>query len=71
MVRKHVGWLLLIPITACLLPWTLNRRMPSLGGIPFFYRYQLLLTPLASLFAWLVIVLGDHSRGRRGGGSPK
>jgi hypothetical protein len=67
-VRKHVGWLLLIPIITCLLPWTFNRRMPALGGIPFFYWYQLLLTPLASVFAWLVIVLGDDSRkGRRGG----
>jgi hypothetical protein len=62
-VRKHVGWLLLVPIIACLVPWAFNRRDPTLIGIPFFYWYQLLLVPLGAAFAWLVIRL--ESSGKR------
>jgi uncharacterized protein DUF3311 len=65
-LRKHAGLLLLVPIIACLLPWTFNRRTPTLAGIPFFYWFQLALVPMASVFALLVIVLGDDSR--KGGG---
>jgi hypothetical protein len=63
-VRKHVGWLLLIPISACLIPWVYNRRTPALAGIPFFYWFQLALVPLGALFAGLVVALERSGRTR-------
>jgi len=48
---------LFIPVLACVLPSTFNRRTPEMFGIPFFYWYQLLLVPLGSVFIWLVIGL--------------
>jgi hypothetical protein len=56
-LRKHAGWLLLIPIIACLVPSAFNRRTPDLGGIPFFYWGQLMLVPLAALAAWAVLLI--------------
>jgi hypothetical protein len=56
-MRKHAGWLLLIPIVACLVPSAFNRRTPELDGIPFFYWGQLLLVPLSALAAIAVLVL--------------
>jgi hypothetical protein len=56
-LRKHAGWLLLIPIVACLVPSVFNRRTPELDGIPFFYWGQLLLVPFSALAAVAVLVL--------------
>ena len=66
-MRKHVGWLLLIPIMACLVPALFNRRTPTLAGIPFFYWGQLMLVPVAALAACLVVLLqrDDKPGGRK------
>ena len=61
-MRKHAGWLLLIPIIACLVPSAFNRRTPELGGIPFFYWGQLLLVPFSALAALAVVALQRDGR---------
>lgn len=65
-MRKHVGWLLIVPVVVPLLPWLYNRRTPAIFGIPFFYWYQLLMVPLGSAVVWLVITLGGGLRGQPG-----
>ena len=40
-------WLLLVPLAGTLIPTIYNHEDPSLGGIPFFYWYQLLWVPLS------------------------
>ena len=40
--RRHpVVLLLLLPLVAVLVPEIYNRASPSIGGMPFFYWYQL------------------------------
>jgi uncharacterized membrane protein YhdT len=46
--------LLFVPLIATLVPAWYNSRTPELGGIPFFYWYQMLCIPLSVLC--LVIV---------------
>ena len=38
---RRFGWLLLIPLVATLIPEIYDRVSPSIGGMPFFYWYQL------------------------------
>lgn len=39
--RSPWNWLLLLPLVVTLYPPLYNRMDPELGGIPFFYWYQL------------------------------
>jgi hypothetical protein len=43
------NWLLLVPLVLTLFPPLYNRLDPGLGGIPFFYWYQLLVIPVGVL----------------------
>ena len=47
-------WLLLIPVIAVVVPTIFNRRGPALGGLPFFYWYQILWIFLTAGFTWLI-----------------
>ena len=47
-------WLLLVPLVGTLIPTIYNQQDPQLGGIPFFYWYQLLWVPLSVCVTWLV-----------------
>jgi hypothetical protein len=67
-LRKHAGWLLLIPIIACLVPSVFNRRTPALAGIPFFYWGQLLLVPLAALTTVALLLLQRGGKRDQAGG---
>jgi Protein of unknown function (DUF3311) len=49
-------WLLAIPLVALLIPTLYNRADPALGGIPFFYWYQLLWVPISVAITSLVYV---------------
>jgi hypothetical protein len=42
-----VNWLLAVPCLLVLVPALYNREDPELGGIPFFYWWQLLAIPLS------------------------
>jgi hypothetical protein len=39
-------WLLLVPILLLIYPPMYNRADPELGGLPFFYWYQLAVVPV-------------------------
>lgn len=39
--RSPWNWLLVLPLLVTLYPPLYNRRTPELGGIPFFYWYQM------------------------------
>jgi cell division protein FtsW (lipid II flippase) len=71
--KKPARWrhwprlLFLIPFTAMLWVSTYNRTEPELGGIPFFYWYQLLWILLGSAIVLLVYMLDTKiSRGAKG-----
>ena len=72
--RKQAGWLrhwprllFLIPFIAMLWVSSYNRTEPELGGIPFFYWYQLLWILLGSVIVLLVYVIDAKiSRGAKG-----
>ena len=36
-----------------------NRVNPTLFGFPFFYWYQILVVPIASIFIWIVYKVED------------
>jgi Protein of unknown function (DUF3311) len=56
-------WLLLVPLVGTLIPTIYNQNDPQLGGIPFFYWYQLLWVPL-SVLVTLVIYRATRRRDR-------
>jgi cell division protein FtsW (lipid II flippase) len=72
--EKKSGWLrhwprllFLIPFVAMLWVSSYNRTEPELGGIPFFYWYQLLWILLGSAVVLLVYMLDTKiSRGAKG-----
>ena len=47
-------WLLLVPVIAVVIPSFFNRSGPALGGIPFFYWYQILWIFLTAGVTWLI-----------------
>lgn len=58
--KKRSSWwllLLLIPFIATLIPNFYNSVSPELGGIPFFYWYQLLWIILAGIIVGIVYAL--------------
>jgi hypothetical protein len=54
--------LLLVPILAVLFPWLYNRDDPELGGIPFFYWYQLAAIAIGVSCTYLVYVMTRDDR---------
>jgi uncharacterized membrane protein YhaH (DUF805 family) len=58
--KKRSSWwllLLLIPFVATLIPNFYNSASPELGGIPFFYWYQLLWIILTGILMGIVYAL--------------
>jgi Protein of unknown function (DUF3311) len=47
-------WLLALPLVLLLIPQIYNSEDPELGGIPFFYWYQLAWVPLSVVITWFV-----------------
>ena len=53
--RRHpVVLLLLLPLVAVLVPEFYNFASPSIGGMPFFYWYQLAWIGGVAVCAWIV-----------------
>lgn len=50
----HVNWLLLIPLIGVLVPQFYNFTNPSIGGMPFFYWYQLAWIAVSVAITWIV-----------------
>ena len=51
---QPINWLLLVPLIGTLIPVFYNFTSPSLGGIPFFYWYQLAWIPVSVICTWIV-----------------
>jgi hypothetical protein len=47
-------WLLALPLIFLLIPQIYNSTDPELGGIPFFYWYQLAWVPASVVITWIV-----------------
>ena len=54
--------LLLVPLVGVLIPSIYNKSSPELGGIPFFYWYQMLWILLSVL---ITVVVYRRTRGDR------
>ena len=53
--RWHpVVLLLLLPLIGTLVPEFYNQASPSIGGMPFFYWYQLTWIPVSVAVTWVV-----------------
>lgn len=48
--------LLILPFIGTLIPSLYNRAAPALGGLPFFYWYQLLWIVVTSLLLGVVVI---------------
>jgi membrane protein implicated in regulation of membrane protease activity len=59
---RLIWLLLLIPYGALLWVPFYNKKLPELFGFPFFYWYQLLLVPVASLLTYIVYRRVRHDR---------
>jgi hypothetical protein len=51
---RPANFLLLIPLVGTLVPMFYNQDHPRLGGMPFFYWYQLLWIPISVAITWFV-----------------
>ena len=60
--HQPVNWLLLIPLLGTLIPVIYNRTSPTLGGIPFFYWYQMLWITISVVLTWVVFVVTRRER---------
>ena len=58
-VDVAIAVLLLIPLVALLAIPTYNMINPNLGGVSFFYWYQLLWMPLGALLYYIAAVLWE------------
>lgn len=56
---KWLRWLLVLPFIAVLWVPSYNRVEPNLGGIPFFYWYQLLWVLISSVLIYVVYLADD------------
>ena len=52
--RSPLNWLLLLPLLVTLVPPLYNRIDPEVGGIPFFYWYQLAVISVGVVCTYLV-----------------
>lgn len=55
-----IAVLLLIPLVALLAIPTYNSINPNLGGVSFFYWYQLLWMPLAAVLYYIAAVMWNN-----------
>ena len=62
--RSAWYWLLLVPVLLVAWPPLYNRNDPDLGGIPFFYWYQLAVVPVGVACTALVYVKTKREGGR-------
>lgn len=53
--RPSLNWLLLIPVVAVVFPNFYNFVDPTIGGIPFFYWYQILWVFLTAGLTWFLL----------------
>ncbi|WP_406202961.1 DUF3311 domain-containing protein [Kitasatospora sp. NBC_01560] len=65
---------LLVPIVAMLWVSSYDKTAPDVGGVPFFYWYQLLWVPVSAVFtvaAYLLITRDEKARkaARKAGGA--
>ena len=60
--HQPLNWLLVIPLVGTLLPWLYNFVSPTIGGMPFFYWYQLLWIPISVVLTWIVFVATRNER---------
>jgi hypothetical protein len=51
---RGVAWLLVLPLIGTLVPEIYNRSTPSIGGMPFFYWYQLAWIAGSVACTWVV-----------------
>jgi uncharacterized protein DUF3311 len=51
---RPINLLLLIPLIGTLPPMFYNKVAPSIGGMPFFYWYQLLWIPISVTLTYIV-----------------
>ncbi|MCC9307375.1 DUF3311 domain-containing protein [Kitasatospora sp. RB6PN24] len=63
--RVLAGICLAVPVVALLSVPSYSRSTPELGGMPFFYWYQLLWVPLSALFTWSAYLLLSRDEKRR------
>ena len=56
------NWLLVIPFIGVLIPAFYNKEDPSIGGMPFFYWYQMLWIAISVV---ITVVVYRATRGRR------
>lgn len=59
---QPVNWLLVIPLIGTLVPPFYNFRSPSIGGMPFFYWYQMLWIVISVTLTAIVLI---KTRGER------
>ncbi len=55
-----IAILLLIPLVALLAIPTYNRINPNIGGVSFFYWYQILWMPLGAILYYIAAVLWNN-----------
>ncbi|MEV7355932.1 DUF3311 domain-containing protein [Kitasatospora sp. NPDC091276] len=72
--RVLAGLALLVPIVATLWVSSYDKTDPDVGGVPFFYWYQLLWVPVSAVFtvaAYLLINRDEKARkaARKAGGA--
>lgn len=53
-VRRLILLLLLVPFAAVLWPPFYNHVEPAIGGVPFFYWYQMLWILITASILWVV-----------------
>ncbi len=58
---RAVYLLLIVPFIALLWVPFYNSALPELGGIPFFYWYQLVWVPLTALILYIVYLATERA----------
>ncbi|GAA1967922.1 DUF3311 domain-containing protein [Kitasatospora viridis] len=63
--RVLAGVALAVPVVALLWVSSYSRLTPELGGMPFFYWYQILWIPFSALFTVAAYLLLNHDAKQR------
>ncbi|MDH6141657.1 MULTISPECIES: DUF3311 domain-containing protein [Kitasatospora] len=63
--RVLAGIALAVPVVALLWVSSYSRMTPALGGVPFFYWYQILWIPVSALFTGSAYLLLNHDAKQR------
>lgn len=64
--RSWWNWLIAVPLVLSLTVPIFNRDQPSIGGVPFFYWYQVLAIAVGVVATILVFRAHDRANQRRG-----